>query len=105
MPAGRFYFMIEVELQIPDCIHRKTIVRIVEQVCMTNGVTCTLKGTLAKYPGSIHWHLKRGKQKGTLEVTWWEREHRLWFKVAENRTSAWIKDSIPILKDQIEKSV
>jgi len=97
--------MIEVDLQIPDSIDEKTIVRIVEHVCMMNGLTCTLKGTLAKYPDSIHWHLKNGKQKGILEITWWENEHRLWFKVAENRTSAWIKDNIPILKDQIEESV
>ena len=41
------------------------------------------KGTLASYPGCIHWHLKMGTQKGHLEITWWEAENRLCFKVAK----------------------
>jgi hypothetical protein len=95
--------MIEVELQIPDSIEPETVVKNVEYVCTSNSLTCKLKGTLASYPGSIHWHFKRGKQKGTLEITWWESEHCLWFKVASGRKSRWIEESIPVLKEQIEK--
>lgn len=94
--------MIEVELQIPDSIEPETVIRAVEQICAFHGLTCTLKGTLVRYPGSIHWHFKRGRQKGTLEITW-ERENRLWFKVADGRTSEWINVSLPQLKEQIEK--
>ena len=95
--------MLEVELQISDSIESEAVLRIVEQVCASNELTCTLKGTLVSYPGSIHWHFKQGKQSGTLEITWWESEHRLWFKVASGRTSEWILKSIPQLKEQIEK--
>lgn len=95
--------MIEVELQIPDSVERPAVVRVVEQVCTSNDLTCSLKGTLVSYPGSVHWHFKRGKQKGILEITWWQGEHRLWFKVAGGRRSAWILESIPQLKEQIEK--
>jgi hypothetical protein len=95
--------MIEVELQIPDSVEPEAVIKIVEQVCVSNELTCGLKGTLVSYPGSIHWHFKRGTQKGTLEMTWWESEHRLWFKVATRRTSEWIVESIPELKEQIEK--
>jgi hypothetical protein len=62
-----------------------------------------LKGTLASYPGSIHWHFKQAQPRGTLEITWWESGHRLWFKVARGRTSEWMLKSIPQLKEQIEK--
>ena len=79
--------MLEVELQIPDSAESEAVLRIVEQVCASNELTCSLKGTLVSYPGSIHWHFKQGKQKGTLEITWWESEQRLWFKVASGRTS------------------
>ena len=79
--------MLEVELQIPDSTESEAVLRIVEQVCASNELTCSLKGTLVSYPGSIHWHFKQGKQKGTLEITWWESEQRLWFKVASGRTS------------------
>jgi hypothetical protein len=95
--------MLEVELQIPKGIESRTVTGSVEEVCASNELTCALKGTLASYPGSIHWHFKQGKQRGTLEITWWESEHRLWFKVASGRTREWILKSIPQLKEQIEK--
>jgi len=95
--------MLEIELQIPDGVHKGDLIRCVEDVCVGNNLTCTLKGTLKKYPGSIHWHFKQDKQNGILEITWWETENRLWFKVADNRVSKWIDESIPKLKEEIEK--
>ncbi len=97
--------MIEVELQIPDSVETETVIRVVEQVCASRDLTCALKGTLVSYPESIHWHFKQGIQKGTLEVTWWESEHRLWFKVADGRSGIWIDERLPQLKEQIEKSL
>jgi hypothetical protein len=97
--------MIEVELQVPDRVESGTVIRVVEQVCASHDLICTLKGTLVSYPESVHWHFKRGRQKGTVEITWWESKNRLWFKVASGRTAEWIKDSLPKLKAQIEKSL
>jgi hypothetical protein len=94
--------MMEVPLQIPDSVNQDALVRFVEHICLANGLTCTLKGTLAGYPGCVHWHFRNGRQKGILEITWWETERRLWFKVAQNRGGDWIEASIPILKEQIE---
>lgn len=105
MPAGRFYSMIEIELQIPENIKTASLVQVVERVCADHGLICTLNGSLVKYPGSIHWHFKQSRQKGTLEITWWESKHRLWFKVAENRKGTWMEASIPLLKEQIENFV
>jgi len=97
--------MIEVELQLPDRVASEAVVRAVEQICASHDLTCTLKGTLIRYPDSVHWHFKRGREKGTLEVTWWGRQHRLWFKVADGRTAAWIDEHLPRLKEKIEKSL
>ena len=68
--------MIEVELQIPANVSSEHVVEVVEQTCISHALTCGRKGTLAGYPGCIHWHFKLGTQKGTLEITWWE------FKIA-----------------------
>ena len=95
--------MIEVPLQISDSVNPDALVRVVERTCIAHGLTCTLKGTLASYPGCVHWHFKKGRLKGILEITWWEQEGRLWFKVAQNRRGDWIEASIPILKAQIER--
>ena len=97
--------MIEVQLQIPDDVNTNALVGIVEHICIANGLTCTLKGTLASYPGCIHWHFKMGAQKGTLEITWWEIKNRLWFKVAKGRRGDWMAESIAGLKKKIEDSL
>ena len=97
--------MIEVELQIPDSIEPEAVIRVIEHVCTSHNLTCTLKETLVRYPGSIHWHFKLGKQKGTLEITWWESRHRLWFKVANGRVGEWINENLLQLKEQIQKSL
>jgi hypothetical protein len=94
--------MIEVEIQIPAASKPEDVIRQVERVCAESDLTLTLKGTLAKYSGCVHWHFKKHKQPGTLEITWWEKEHRLWFKVAEHRKGTWIEEDLPVLKKKIE---
>lgn len=97
--------MIEIELHIPTDANSDSVVEVVEQVCITNGLTCVLKETLASYSGSIHWHFKQDKQKGILEITWWEDKNRLWFKVAKGRTGDWMDEAMNKLKEQIEVSL
>lgn len=50
--------------------------------------------TLLTHPGSVHWHLRRPQQKGTLEVTWLPDKSRAWFAVHANRQAPWIEDAI-----------
>jgi hypothetical protein len=97
--------MIEVEIQIPAAIQSDTIISKVEQVCARNDLTLTLEGTLAKYSGCVHWHFKKHKHPGTLEITWWEKEGRLWFKVGDHRKGTWIEEVLPTLKRQIEQAL
>ena len=97
--------MIEVELQIPANVSSEHVVEVVEQTCISHALTCARKGTLAGYPGCIHWHFKLGTQKGTLEITWWEFKNRLWFKVANGRMGTWMTESIAALEKKIENSL
>jgi hypothetical protein len=97
--------MIEVELQIPANVSSEIVIEVVEETCISNHLTCALKGTLVNYPGCVHWHYRKDKQKGTLEITWWEVENRLWFKVAKGRTGDWIDEALPNLKKEIESSL
>jgi hypothetical protein len=66
----------------------------IEAACAAHGLTCALHGTLRAYPGCMHWHYKRGRQSGTLEITLWPRGRRAWFAVHTNRGAAWIDDAI-----------
>jgi hypothetical protein len=97
--------MNEVEIQTPPAIQSDVLIRQVEQVCADNELTLTLKGTLLTYPGCVHWHFKKHNLTGTLEITWWENEHRLWFKVADHRKGTWIEEGLPVLKKKIEQSL
>jgi len=35
----------------------------IERLCQAQGLSITMK--------TIHWHLKKGKERGTLEITQW----------------------------------
>ncbi|MBI2583919.1 MAG: hypothetical protein HYW25_04590 [Candidatus Aenigmarchaeota archaeon] len=64
-----------------------------------------MKGTVSKYPECIHWHFKKGRQRGTLEITLWKEQRRIWFNVQAERTADWIDESVSKLKKSIEREL
>jgi len=69
--------MLEVQVALPPPAKNLEVEMLVETACAAEGLRQTLKGPLAKYPGSVHWHFKKGKQRGTLEITLWKAQRRL----------------------------
>ena len=63
----------------------------------------SMKGTLAKYPGCTHWHLKRGRERGTLELTLWPAQRRLWLSVQEGRRAGWIAGAAEALVAELAR--
>lgn len=61
------------------------------------GLEVALKTTLAKYPGGVHWHLKKPGEKGTLEATLWD--NALLLQVRRNRDGEWIVSVIHEISD------
>ena len=96
--------MVEVNIEIPEKVNTAGLINLIERACLAHELTCTLKGTLVKYPGSVHWHFKKDKQRGTLEITWWENKNRLWFKAADGRTGAWTEETMSQMKEEIQKA-
>jgi len=64
-----------------------------------------MKGAQASFLGSIHWHYKRKGQKGTLELTLYAAERRLWAQVQEGRKAPWIDEELPRLQRAIEREL
>ncbi|HXZ12757.1 MAG TPA: hypothetical protein VEG64_10215 [Candidatus Sulfotelmatobacter sp.] len=97
--------MKEIEFKVPrDC----DLVRadaLIEKVCAGRGLELAMKGSLAKYPGCIHWHFQRPNQKGTLELTLHRAERRIWVKVQEGRKAPWIVEELPALRRAIERGL
>ena len=74
-----------------------------EAAYISRGLQIVLKTTLKQHAGSIHWHLKQGKEKGTLEVTLLPAAQRLWFSVHDNRAGDWIEPAMQALQKRLEE--
>ena len=97
--------MQEFEFNVPaDCNLAKAD-RLIEQVCTGRGLIAALKGSLASYPGSIHWHYRRPKEKGVLELTLWPPGARLWAQVQNGRKAPWIASLLPEIQAKIEQGL
>jgi hypothetical protein len=79
--------------------------RVIERCCATVGLRIASRGTLNTYPGSIHWHLKKGSQPGTLEATYWPSKRRIWLAIHANRAGPWIADAVVHLSTEIERQL
>jgi hypothetical protein len=75
----------------------------IERLCQSHGLSITMKTTLSKCPGSIHWHLKKGRERGTLEITLWPSKSRLWFSMQDGRKGDWVMPVAQQTKKELEK--
>ncbi len=97
--------MTEIEIDVSGSASLSNAERIIENVCWREGLRTALKGSLAKYPGCVHWHFKKDRERGTLEITLWHKEHRAWFSIQSRRTGDWIAETIAQLKPRLEKEL
>lgn len=77
--------MISTEVRLPPNAWLEKIKKLVERTCRDSKLDLKMKCPLVEYPDSVHCHYKNGKQVGTLEITLWKKEKRLWFSVQERR--------------------
>lgn len=77
----------------------------IENFLQKEGLTLSFKGTLARYPRSIHWHWMKQGNTGTLELTFWPSQSRLWFHVQSGRRADWITAILPLLISAIENQL
>jgi hypothetical protein len=94
--------MSETEIYWPEAIPTDVAVADIEACCSAIGLTQTLSGALGKYAGCTHWHYKRGKATGVLEITLWPRQNRLWIAIHKNRNAAWVSEAATRLKTEVE---
>ena len=97
--------MREIEFAVPHNADLTQAAKSIEKICAQYQLILAKKGSLAAYPGCIHWHYKRQKQKGTLELTLFARDRRVWAKVQEGRKAPWIDEELPALQWAIERAL
>jgi hypothetical protein len=95
--------MREIAIPITSQAACAEIERCIDRAIANIGLTITLRASLRKFPGCIHWHLKRGRESGTLEVTFWPQERRAWFTIQNGRKAGWIEEEIKLLDSAIRR--
>jgi hypothetical protein len=87
--------MVEVELGCPS----ENMPQVFEAAATELGLLIK-RSSLAKYPGSVHWHLTYPGEKGTLEATWWPSRDRLWLAISDRRRADWQAELVRRLEIQ-----
>ena len=103
--AHRRRAMIEIELTVPSDCDFKQVASRIDQIILNSQLQITLRGSLASYPGCTHWHTKRENQKGTLEITSFPRDRRVWLKLQSGRNAPWIEPAAAALQKAIEREL
>jgi hypothetical protein len=97
--------MTEVEFTVPQGCSLRGAASLIEKACGECGLRVSTRSTLRSYPGCVLWHVKRGIQPGTLELTLWETKRRVWASVQEGRRAAWIDEALPRVKEAVETAL
>lgn len=70
----------------------------VEKACSSMGLQLTMKGSLKSLASNIHWHYKKARQPGVLEITLMMNENKLILTCKKNRNGEWIGRATDELK-------
>ncbi len=74
----------------------------IEKACNSAGLELTMKGSLKSLPDNEHWHFKKVKQKGVLEITLLAQTNRLILSCKKNRSGEWMDGSIVELSQALK---
>lgn len=94
--------MQEFQFQVPQSAQLSGMESTLESICIAEGLHIGMKGSLATFPGSIHWHFKKPGERGVLEITSCPREKKLWASIQAGRRANWIEPSLMKIKKKIE---
>ncbi|MFD1021024.1 hypothetical protein [Thalassobacillus hwangdonensis] len=75
----------------------------IEELAGRHGLKLTQRTTLSTKKGSYHWHFKKGKEKGVLEITYWPKRHQLWLDIHDNRRAEWNLEIIERLAEDLSE--
>src|ERR1700678_542998 len=97
--------MEEYPIQIEPTFDAEQIEIAIERCSRGLGLSKTMRSTLAKYPGSVHWHFKKPLASGTLEVIYWPSGNRLWISVQQGRRADWLEESVPSMESCLQNAL
>jgi hypothetical protein len=97
--------MEETEIHLSAIPSETQFISLVETLIVTYRLNIRMRSTLSTYPGSIHWHLNKSGERGTLEITFWPAGKRAWFSVQSRRQADWIEKILSQFKAELESDL
>lgn len=97
--------MTETEFAVPQSSNLRGAAALIEKACQDCGLRVSTRFSQHQHSGCIHWHVKRGIQPGTLELTLCETKRRIWASVKDNRHAAWMDEALPQVKEAVETAL
>jgi hypothetical protein len=73
----------------------------VESACSKMALQLTMKGSLKSLADNLHWHYKKTKQPGVLEITLMLNENKFILTCKKNRMGDWINKAAEELKQAL----
>jgi hypothetical protein len=95
--------MLDFVFNIPPNADPSQVEALVESMVSLERLEMTMKSSLAKHPGSVHWHFRKPEERGTLEITWSPRENKLWASIQAGRRAEWIEPCVLRIKARVEE--
>ena len=93
------------EIQVGGRWNSAAIARTIERAGESCGLSQSMKGSLRKFEGCTHWHFKKPGHSGTIELTMWSQERRVWISVQAGRRADWIKRELPEIIDMLQRAL
>jgi hypothetical protein len=94
--------MYELDIPLSERLTVERATQLVEALANAEGLDVRLRGTLARYPGSLHWRLAAPTARDTLEVTYWPARNRLWLSIQAGWGADWIPQAVPGLQAALD---
>jgi hypothetical protein len=97
--------MKEYPIPLGPHVDAKQVEIAVEKCSRDLGLLETMRDTLAKYPGCVHWHFRKPLVNGTLEITSWPSNNKLWISVQDGRRAEWLEHAVPSMERCLQKAL
>ncbi len=88
-----------------DEVANDRVEQAIDQAIASAELNVILRDTLKAFPGCVHWHVKNGRESGTLEITFWPQDHRAWLSVQAGRKAPWIDAKMKLLGAAIKSQL
>jgi hypothetical protein len=93
-----------VPFSLPESIPSGEVSVVIERVALGLRLEMAIRTNLKSHPTAIHWHFRRPRTTGTLEITYDPISRQAWFSTRPGRTKAWVYEAMQAISAEINSN-